>query len=581
MHYTVKFQTLMDMLIYQAGKRPDKISHCYLAGGETKGREFCFEYLNDYAAKVAALLQGNEAWGKRALLFYPAGLDFVAAFFGCLYAGVVAVPTYPPRFHRTLPDRLLLRLRAVSKDSGPAFVLTTARMLDKKENLFREAPEFENMRWLATDELSDELKSRWKRPDISGNTVAFLQYTSGSTSLPKGVMVSHENLLHNIAYISHAQKNDNDSVSVSWLPGYHDMGLIDAIIQPAYVGFTSYLMSPVSFIQKPLRWLKAVSDYRATSSGGPNFAFDLCNRKISAEEREQLDLSSLRFLYNGAEPVRKKVLETFYNNYKAYGLKLSSLNPVYGMAEATLMISSSIPSEEPVFIRLNADALKKNRVVESNDETVEAVSLVGCGKVFFGMEACIVNPKNRALCADDEIGEIWVSGPSVTKGYWRNSEYTDETFNAYPANSTKGPYLRTGDLGFIRNGQVFITGRIKDLIIIRGRNYYPQDIECAVENSALQSLRQNASAAFTVDINDEERLIIVTEVKRQFSKKGTLPDKTGTIRKIRNDVSYSFQVNVYDVVLIKATSLPKTSSGKVRRRDTKRLYLEKKLVRLP
>lgn len=580
MHHTVKFKTLTDMLIYHAGKRPDKISHCYLKGGEAKEREFNFEYLNDYAAKVAALLQENDAWGKRALLFYPAGLDFVAVFFGCLYAGVVAVPVYPPRLHRTLPDRLLFRLRAITKDSGPAFVLTTAGMLGKRENLIRDAPEFENMRWLATDELNDEFRGRWKRPDVSGNTVAFLQYTSGSTSHPKGVMVSHENLLHNIAYISHAQKNDDDSVSVSWLPCYHDMGLIDAIIQPAYEGFTAYLMSPVSFIQKPFRWLKAVSCYRATSSGGPNFAFDLCNRKISAEAREQLDLSSLRYLYSGAEPVRKKVLETFYENFKEYGLKLSSLNPVYGMAESTLMISSSMPSDEPVFIRLNADALKKNRVVESRDDTVEAVSLVGCGRVFFGMEACIVNPDTLALCTGDEIGEIWISGPSVAGGYWRKPARTKKVFNAYPANSAKGPYLRTGDLGFIKNGQVFITGRIKDLIIIRGQNYYPQDIEFVVENSASQYLKQNASAVFTVDINDEERLIIVAEVKRQFSKKGKLPDKTGTIRKIRKDVSYNFRLNVYDVVLITAMSLPKTTSGKVRRRYTKRLYLENALDRL-
>jgi acyl-CoA synthetase (AMP-forming)/AMP-acid ligase II len=449
-------------------------------------------------------------------------------------------------------------------------------MLNKRENLFREEPGFRELNWLATDSTEGVPPDIWKRPDITGDFLAFLQYTSGSTALPKGVMVDNANLIHNMSYINEAGRNDEQSTSVSWLPSYHDMGLIEAIVQPTFSGYTSYLMPPASFIQKPVRWMRSISDLRATSSGGPNFAFDLCNRKISDAEISQMDLSSLRYIYNGSEPVRRGVMELFYDRFKRAGLRKTALNPVYGMAEATLMISSTLPSDEPLYLDVDAEQLKKNFVVENSDEG-KTMSLVGCGKIFHDMEVKIVQPDTQQPSSENEVGEIWLSGPSVARGYWRRQTETQETFTATLSDSPEKNYLRTGDLGFLKYGQIFITGRIKDLIIIRGNNYYPQDIELVVENSAPEFLQSNSSVAFSLDVEDDEKLFIVTEVHRKVVRQNT-PALLEEIRsRIRKSVADGFQLTVHHILFIKPSTLPKTTSGKVQRKKTRALHLERKL----
>jgi 1-acyl-sn-glycerol-3-phosphate acyltransferase len=439
-------------------------------------------------------------------------------------------------------------------------------------------PGFQALRWLATDNVADDLAEEWREPAVSGNTLAFLQYTSGSTAAPKGVMVSHSNLLHNSAYIKEACDLTADSVAVTWLPPFHDMGLIDGIIQPLYTGFPCFLMPPQAFLQRPVRWLQAISRYRAIHSGGPNFAYELCIRKITPEQCTTLDLSSWCSAYNGAEPIRKGTLERFAEAFGAYGFRLRFFYPCYGLAEATLMVSGGLLKDEPVFCTVQAAALEQNQSVEAPKQQQHVRTLVGCGRAIPDTEILIVRPELLTQCSPGEVGEIWVSGPSVAQGYWNRPEETEQTFWAYLADTGEGPFLRTGDLGFLKDGELFVTGRLKDLIIVGGRNHYPQDIELTVEQSH-PALRSSGCAAFSVDVADEECLVVVAEVERHyqpgrsrqdgepsFNPKGCLPPNVeGIVRAIRRAVVEEHDVRVHTVLLLKAGSIPKTSSGKIQR----------------
>jgi amino acid adenylation domain-containing protein len=425
-----------------------------------------------------------------------------------------------------------------------------------------------NLQWLTTDNLEVGIESNWQQANIERDTIAFLQYTSGSTGTPKGVMVSHGNLLHNAAMTYRWMGHSPKSKFVSWLPIYHDMGLIGGILQPLYGGFPCVLMSPTAFLQRPYRWLQAISRYGGTTSGAPNFAYDLCVQKITEEQRATLDLSSWQVAFNGAEPIRYETLKRFSKTFAECGFRKEAFYPCYGMAEATLLVTGGNKETEYKTKTVDKLALAEDRIVEALEESDSQV-LVGCGKSIPGQEIVIVNPDLFTFCEHNHVGEIWVRGDSVAKGYWQRVEETRETFQACFG---KEYFLRTGDLGFLdEDEELFVTGRLKDLIIIRGRNLYPQDIELTAERSH-KALRLGSNAAFTVEIQNEERLVIVQEL--EFREKPNLEE---VIVAIRQGVTESHEIEVYGVVLIKAGSIPKTSSGKIQRRATRNLFLEDKL----
>ena len=547
---------IMDLLRIRASHQPNQLAFTFLQDGETETSNLTYQALDRQARAIAAQLQRQVVKGERALLLYPAGLEFITAFLGCLYAGVIAVPVEPPR-----PNRSMFRLQAIGENCQPKLVLTTASLMDELSSRLDRESVLDGVLRLATDNIDDELANWWELPKIDRETLAFLQYTSGSTGTPKGVMVSHGNLLHNSEYIRQAFELTPESVSVSWLPHFHDMGLLDGIIQPLYTGFLGLLMPPVAFTQKPWRWLQAISRYRATHCGGPNFAYELCLNKITLEQKRNLDLSSWCSAYNGAEPVRPATLQRFAAAFNTCGFRANFFYPCYGLAEATLMVSGGLVSDEPVSCVVEANALAEHRVVQTSSTAENAKHLVGCGQSWLDTKIVIAQPESRTRCEGAEVGEIWVSGASVAQGYWQKPEQTQQTFQAYLADTGEGPFLRTGDLGFFRDGELFVTGRLKDLLIIRGRNHYPQDIELTVEQSH-QALRSGCGAVVEVLVEGEERLLVIQEIERNYRRKLNVDE---VARAIRQSVAQKHELQIYAVVLLKTGSIPKTSSGKIQR----------------
>jgi acyl-CoA synthetase (AMP-forming)/AMP-acid ligase II len=407
---------------------------------------------------------------------------------------------------------------------------------------------------------------------MTSNTLAFLQYTSGSTAQPRGVMLNHGHLLHNEQMIQQAFQQTERSIIVGWLPLYHDMGLIGNVLQPLYAGARCILMSPAHFLQSPVRWLQAISRYKATTSGGPNFAYDLCTRKITSEQRAQLDLSSWTVAFNGSEPVHPDTLDRFIAAFGPCGFRPEAFFPCYGLAEATLFVSGSLKSAPPVIHNIDGTALEHNRIVPVSAQKKDAVRVVACGRSWLDQQILIVDPESSKSCEPDAVGEIWLSGPSIAQGYWNRAEDSECTFGAYLADSGKGPYLRTGDLGFISDGQLFITGRLKDLIIIRGRNHYPQDIEQTVQQSHTR-LRPGCGAAFSIDVCGEERLVVVQEVDRHCQHQ----EVEEIIATINQAVTAEHELTVYAVALIRPGTLPKTSSGKLQRHACRANFLNSNL----
>ncbi|HST63385.1 MAG TPA: AMP-binding protein, partial [Longimicrobium sp.] len=427
--------------------------------------------------------------------------------------------------------------------------------------------ELAGLRWMATKDVPADEAAGWRDPEVSGDTLAFLQYTSGSTAAPKGVMVSHGNLLHNFAVIEGFTGYTPATRSVIWLPPYHDMGLIGGILQPLYTGYWAALFSPVAFIQRPARWLEAISRYGATSSGGPNFAYELCVHAVRPEERAGLDLSRWEIAFNGAEPVRAETLRAFAEAFAPNGFRSQAFFACYGLAEATLMVTGSDPAELPVERAVDAEALGEGTVLEAEPEG--RYRLVGSGRSAPSQRVIIVDPATLRECAPDRVGEVWVAGASVASGYWGRPEATAETFGAYEAGTGEGPFLRTGDLGFLDGGELFITGRLKDLIVIRGRNHYPQDIEMTAARSH-EGLRAGSGAAFSVDDGGEERLVVVQEVSRQAAAGLDVEEVAAAIRRA---VASEHGVQVHAVVVARTGGVPKTTSGKVQRRACRAAFL--------
>ncbi|MFL5658358.1 MAG: AMP-binding protein [Ktedonobacteraceae bacterium] len=561
--------TLVELLCRRALQQPESRTYTFLIDGEVEGAHLTYADLNGRARAIGAVLQQRVERGSRAMLIYPADLEFTAAFFGCLYAGVIAVPTYPPQ---TRTKRSLAKLRSIMNDVQPSVVLTISSLSSMVESLFAQAQELQGIPLITTDDITNDLAEAWHDPAVDSNTLAFLQYTSGSTGMPKGVMLTHGNLLHNLTLIHRYFEVTPEDQGVTWLPPYHDMGLIGMILGTVYAGVQSTIMSPVAFLQRPIRWLQAISNTRATVSGGPNFAYDLCVRKITPEQKATLDLSSWSIAVNGAEPIRPETLDRFVEAFAPCGFRREAFYPCYGLAEASLIVAGGQKAAIPVVKTFQAAGLAQNRVVmadaEAWHENENLRMLVGSGQVAASQKIVIVDPESLTQCLPGQVGEIWVSGPSVAQGYWQKPEETECTFRAYLAGTGEGPFLRTGDLGFLQDGELFVTGRLKDLIIIRGRNHYPQDIELTVEQCH-PALRAGCGVAFSVDASGEERLVIVYEVERQYRSLNV----DEVVESIRQAVAEHHELQVYAVVLIKMSSIPKTSSGKLQRRASREAFL--------
>ena len=553
--------TLIDLLRWRALQQPERCAYKFLADGETLTSELSYGELDRQACAIATRLESLGASGDRVLLLYPPGLEFIAGFFGCLYAGSIAIPAYPPR-----PNRSMSRIQAIVADAQPTTILTTTAIFAELEQCLGRIPELKSLCWLESDRIARdrELLLSWQISPIDPNAVAYLQYTSGSTSSPKGIAIGHNNVLYNSACIKQAFELTADSISLSWLPHFHDMGLIDGIIQPLYSGYVGLLMPPVSFLQRPLRWLQAISRYKVTHSGGPNFAYELCANKITPAQRENLDLSSWHSAYNGAEPVRAATLARFTTAFAQCGFRSSFFYPCYGLAEATLLVAGGLIGDAPIECVVETTALENNQVVKldpTTDRGQKGRKLIGCGRSWLDTKIAIVRPASQQQCKIDEVGEIWVSGTSVAQGYWQRPAQTQTTFQAYLADTGEGPFLRTGDLGFIQAGELFVTGRLKDLLIVRGRNHYPQDIELTVEQSH-KALRSGCGAVVEILVDDEQQIVVIQEVERSCLRRLNVVEVANAIRQA---VSQEHELQVDAIVLLKTGSIPKTSSGKIQR----------------
>jgi len=558
--------SLVDILRWRATHQPHRLAYRFLADGEFDEATFNYEDLDRRARAIGALLQPVTKPGDRALILFPPGLDFIAAYFGCQYARVIAIPAYPPhplRIEKTLPIVL-----GIAADARPSAVLLTSSLFDGIMSRKDISAEFGTMKLLVTD--TDEINNwadQWQQPAISGEDIAFLQYTSGSTTTPKGVMVSHSNLMHNLGHIEKSFGQSSESQGAIWLPPYHDMGLIGGILHPLCSGYPVTVMPYMMFLQRPFRWLQAISRFRITGTGGPNFAYDLCVRKIKPEQRDQLDLSCWEVAFNGAEQVYHKTLEEFAAYFAPCGFRREAFLPCYGLAEGTLLVTGGPKLRLPVIRHLLSKGLEQNKVIISETSNAETRTLVSSGQNLSEQQIKIVDTETLMPCPADQIGEIWLSGPSVAKGYWNKPEVTQLTFGARLSVTGEGPFMRTGDLGFLLEGELYVTGRLKDLIICDGHNHYPNDIEKTVESSH-PVIRPSGSAAFSINTEEGERVIIIVEIENK-----TDGEATEIIKAIRNAVSLHHELHVSDIRLTKPGGIPRTHSGKIKHYLCKNNYI--------
>lgn len=558
--------SLVDIVRYRAKEQPNRLSYRYLADGEYDEVVMTYDKLDRRARSIAALLQSAANAGDRALLIFPPGLDFIAAFFGCLYAKILPVPVYPPHPAR-LENNLSIILR-IAADARPTVALLTSSLDDVIKSRKEIADEFGTIKLLAID--NDDINDgagEWQQPVIKKSDLAFLQYTSGSTSAPRGVMISHGNLLHNLDLIEKCFGVSGESHAVSWLPPYHDMGLIGGILQPLYSGFPVTLIPHMIFLQRPFRWLQTISRYHATISGGPNFAYDLCIKKIKPEQKELLDLSSWEIAFNGAEPVYHKTLDQFADYFASRGFSRKAFSPCYGLAESTLLVTGTHKNSAPLVQHLMNSELAQNQVLITTENREGTRTLVSCGQNISDQDIRIVNLETHTDCNEDEVGEIWVSGSSVAWGYWNKPSETELTFDASLTDSKDDSFLRTGDLGFLHEGELYITGRIKNLIISEGKNHYPHDIERTIEASH-PAIRQTGCAVFSSYQSGVENIVVIVEIEYKFIVKSEEVIKT-----IREAVSMHHGLHVSDIVLTNPGGIPKTTSGKIKHYLCKEYYL--------
>ena len=560
-----ELSSLVDVLRRRAAKQPDDPAYIFLPERGGERLSLTFAELCASAEALAINLGERAQIGDRALLLFSPGLDFIVAFFACLLAGVIAVPMMVPR-RASSSDASA----AILADCSPRFALTRSDLLTIARPDLRERFQASRLDWVFVDSCAAaSIKERDPLPVPGRDDIAFLQYTSGSTSAPKGVVVKHGNLVENSEMIRIAFGNTRKSTHVSWVPLYHDMGLILNALQSLYVGALCVIMAPVGFMQRPLSWLRAIHDYRAEVAGGPNFAFDLCVRRYRSEELQGVDLSCWKVAINGAEPVRANTIDRFTATFAPHGFDSKSLQPAYGMAEATLLISANRRGTGPNTRKVDRDALQRNRIITPARERDSQI-LVGCGRQLTGEQLAIVDPETRTPLGPGLVGEVWAAGPHIAEGYWRKPEVTSAVLRAQLASGGDQYWLRTGDLGFVdEGGELYITGRIKDLIIIRGINHYPQDIEETVQNCHV-ALRRHCGAAFSVpDQEDEEQLVVVQEIERTF-RRGVTRDEL--VASIREAIAKEHELTAGEIVLIRTGSLPKTTSGKLQRQLTRQMF---------
>ncbi|WP_406175824.1 aminotransferase class I/II-fold pyridoxal phosphate-dependent enzyme [Streptomyces sp. NBC_00996] len=564
-------RTVAGLLRHHCEQRADALAYRFLSltSAGTDGESLTYRELDLRVRAVAVVLQRENLAGKPVLLLHPPGLDYIAGFLGCLYAGAIAVPAYPPdtrRFGQTMP-----RLAAIAGDARATHALTTGEIsrlvADRHDELA--ALGLGGLRWLVTSGLDTADADQWREPGPSGEAPAFLQYTSGSTSSPKGVMVGDDNLIHNLCAIHRRLEHDADSAMVSWLPPYHDMGLIGGILTPLYGGFPAHLMAPMSFVREPLLWLETLSRTRASTSVAPNFGFEQCVRRITDEQREGLDLSHWRLALNGAEPVRADTLRRFTERFASRGFRDSALLPCYGLAEATLMVTGVRAEAAPTVGTFVSQPLGDGTVqpaAETNDRRVTEV--VGCGPAVDGVDVAIVDPATRRrITTGDRIGEIWIAGGSVAHGYWRRPDATREAFRARIEGQDETPHLRSGDLGFLRDGELYVVGRTKDVVIVQGRNHYPHDIELTAEQTD-DCLRTGSGAAFSVEVNDAEEMVVAYEVEGR-----RIEDAPALLARLRTAIAEAHDVTPHAVVLLRRSTVHKTTSGKIQRQACKQDFL--------
>ena len=568
--------TLVHCLHQRALEQPEQTAYTFLTySGEPESESLTYKELDLWARAISDDLHSRGAAGKPVLLFFPSGLEYIAAYFGCLYAGSIAIPAYVPQSARALP-----RIQAIVDDSQAEFVLTTTSVLTKMMRWVNTMPDLVRLTWLAVDTLDLTENEYWWNQNVSPDDLAFLQYTSGSTSTPKGVMVSHGNLAHNLKMIHRLWNLDEaeQPVGVYWLPIFHDMGLIIGILSPVYSGYPVYFMAPAGFLQRPLRWLQAISDYRGTVTSAPNFAYELCMRRIQEKDLNNLDLSSWAGAGNAAEPVRASTLERFSSYFARCGFSMNVFQPGYGLAEATLLVTSSLVGSPVQIKHIDKARLDQNEFIVIDDP--KGWPIVGCGLPLHDQRVVIVDPETLLPCTEQRIGEVWITGPSVTAGYWQRTDENVATYQAHLATGD-GPFLRTGDLGTLQKEHLFITGRLKDLIIIDGRNLYPQDIEFTAEK-AHPAIRPECCVAFSVDEGNKEHLVVLVEIDHRYRPASSADsdyqlDMQEIIKNVREAVSENYEILVQKVVLLKIGGILKTSSGKPQRRACRQAFLHSEL----
>ena len=552
-------QTVVDLLRYRAQTQANQTAYIFLKNGELAPTPLTYAELAEKAEAIATHLAPYTH--ERALLIYSyeSGLEFITAFYACLCAGVIAVPCHPPRNQQDFTD-----LQARLTSAQAKLILTEAALHSKLHLL---APQH----WIISDRVDEARRS--PLPTVTPESLAFLQYTSGSTGIPKGVMVTHSCIRSNQKTLEIAFGSNSQTISVGWLPLFHDMGLIGNVLQPLHLGIPSILMSPLAFIQKPIRWLQALSHYQATTSGAPNFAYDLLCRQTTHQQRQHLDLSHWEVAFTGAEPIRTKTLTQFATTFAPCGFRSHAFYPCYGMAEATLLITGSIKTDPPTIIYLNPVFLKENRAIATRAIDPETRPIVSCGRTWLDTQIVIVDPQTLTPCAPNQIGEIWVTGSGVGQGYWNLPEQTQQTFQATLENYPHQTFLRTGDLGFLKNQELYITGRLKEILVFWGFNHYPQHLEQTAENCH-PALRPNASAAFAIPIDGEEKLVLALEVDRHYRHS---LDVEATVEAIRWAIFDQHFVDVYAIAFLKPGSIPKTSSGKIQRQTCQEKFLTQQL----
>lgn len=559
-----EFESLIDYADRWAREKGECTAYVMLRNGEEPEDVITYAGLVRRSREVAARLQSMVPGGSRVLLVFNSGIDFVVGFVGCLYAGMVAVPSNNPK----PTGQHWQRLCAVAEDCGASVLLTTSLNLEAARESMRESPAIDRLPRVCTDEPATA-RSEWQRPALQADSLAFLQYTSGSTGTPKGVMVTHANLMRNAEAMRERFGDDGNAVLVNWLPLFHDLGLIGNVLQSLYLGAQCYLMSPHAFLQQPLRWLRAISRFRATTSTAPNFAYERCVAAISPEERATLDLSTWKIALTGAEPIRAATIEAFSRTFAECGFTHASTFPAYGLAEGTLVVVTATHDSPPVEFIADAAALQAGRAVRQEEyDPRHCVRVVSSGHAIRGTQVIIVDPTTRLRCADGSIGELWARGPGICAGYWQRPADTELIFGARLADDEQSRYLRTGDLAFAWEEEIYITGRLKELIIIRGQNFLPYDIESAIQ-LADSRLRRDCGAAFSLDVDGEESLVIVQEIERTELRRLDAPAVCAAIRRA---VAEAFDLHVFGIILLKPTTLPKTSSGKIRRQMCRQLF---------